>query len=84
MVEARTPPVSPASRMSGRRSPNCFTICAALVQDGKPERLALVPVMGPPTASISAEGTLGIGPAEGDASGIAGDFQRQAMRGFDD
>lgn len=58
MVEARTPPVSPESRISGSLSPNCFTICAALVHDGKPERLALVPVMGPPTASMIAEGTL--------------------------
>lgn len=29
-------------------------------------------------------GDFGIGPAESDASGVAGDFQRQAMSGFDD
>ena len=28
-------------------------------------------------------GNFGIGPAESDASGVASDFQRQAMRGFD-
>jgi len=57
IVLARMPPVSPASRTSGRRSPNCFTIWVAAVQLGKPERLALVPVMGAPTASMIAVGT---------------------------
>ena len=53
IVEARVAPVSPLSRMSGRRSPNCLTIWLPFVHEGKPERFALVPVMGPPTASIS-------------------------------
>ena len=48
------PPVSPASRISGRLLPSCSTICSALVQEGWPERFALVPVTGPPTASMSA------------------------------
>ena len=78
------PPVSPASRISGSRSPSCFTIWPALVQEGWPGRFALVPVTGPPAASISAVGTWEFGPAQSHAPGIAGDFQRQAMRGFDD
>jgi len=54
IVEASVPPVSPASRISGRRSPNCSTICSGLVQDGWLERLALVPVTGESAAWIRA------------------------------
>lgn len=54
IVDARTFPVSPPSRINDSRLPNCFTIWSAFVHDGKPERFALVPVTGPPTASIRA------------------------------
>ena len=52
IVEATTALVSPASSTRCRRSPNCSINCGALVQAGEPERFALVPVIGPPTASM--------------------------------
>ena len=40
-----------------------LSIAAALVQAGEPERLALVPVIGPPTASIMSRGHFRMRPA---------------------
>src|SRR2546425_12309871 len=61
IVEATTAPVSPASSTRGRRSPICFSSCCALEHDGKPDRLALVPVMGFSKRSMSVQATRELG-----------------------
>ena len=46
--------------------------------------MALVPVMGPLGGFDQRGGDARIRPAQRDAAGVAGHFQRQAMRGVDD
>jgi len=61
------PEVSPASRMSGRRSPSWRKTSSPLAQVGASETLALVPVRGTPSSEIRSQTTRDLG-------------QRRAMR----
>lgn len=61
IVDANDAPVAPPSRISGNRSPSCFSNDAASLHAGNPERFALVPVIGPPAASINAHATADFG-----------------------
>lgn len=53
MVEGMMLLVSPASRMSGMRSPSWRKTSSPLAQVGEPEMLALVPVSGTPSSVIN-------------------------------
>src|SRR5690348_4408767 len=61
IVDESVAPVSPPSKISGKRSPNCFTSCCALLHAGKPDKFALVPVTGPPKHSIKSPITRDFG-----------------------
>src|SRR6185437_6641194 len=61
IVDAKDAPVAPPSRISGKRSPSCFSSDPASLHAGNPERFALVPVIGPPAASINAHATADFG-----------------------
>src|SRR5437879_12035878 len=61
MVDETVAPVSPLSRIRGKRSPSCLMSSCAFEQEGKPEILALVPVIGEPTCSMTAQATREFG-----------------------
>ena len=82
IVEASTPPVSPASKISGSLSPSCFTIWLGIGAGWKAREIGAGARDRAADCFDERGRNLGIWQAQRDASGIAGDFQRQAMSGF--
>ena len=85
IVDARVPPVSPESKNERQAVAELLDdLVSHCVHEGWPERLALVPVTGPPTASMSAVAMRESAQRSATRPRVSRHLERQAVRRLDD